>query len=115
MSRIDFSYCWNSKLYCDAFTTFRINSDKYVVGGEYDIYLKGEYLYRCKLLDKKILKLKDVNTWITHLDTGYGVDEFKQLVRTMYKNKISNIDEAQFALLLLKRIEGTENKNYSNK
>jgi hypothetical protein len=113
MNRIDFSYCWNDKLRCIAFTTFRLNSDKYVVGNEYDIYLQGEYLYRCKLLDKKILKLKDVNMWITNLDTGLNVDEFKWLIINMYAKKIDNVYNVDFALLLLKRIDGTENKKYS--
>lgn len=38
---IKFSYNWNQKLNCKAFTTIRIHNDgKYVVGEIYNVYLE---------------------------------------------------------------------------
>jgi len=104
MKKISFSYNWNNKLNCNCFTTFRVKSEKYNVGETYEIYLNNVFVSNAKIIDIKTLKLKDVNEWIARLDTGYSQFEFDKLIRTMYKNKFQNIDEIDFVLLLLEKI-----------
>ena len=104
MGTIDFSYNWNKKLDCDCFTTFRIhNPKKYQVAQNYLITLKKEALKECIIKSIKTMKLSKVNDFIAYIDTGYSVEEFKKLVRTMYKD-IANIEEQDFDFILLKTI-----------
>lgn len=101
--KINFSHNWNNKLDCKAYTTFRIyNASKYQIGKTYKIYLKNQYLHDAVSIDIKILKLDKVNSFISYIDTGYSVDEFKNIVRKMYGEKA---ETSQFCLILLKKIE----------
>lgn len=104
MEKIGFSYNWNGKLHTDNFTTFRLhNPKKYVIGRDYEIDLKGVSMGNRRCLDIRVLTLDQVNEWIARLDTGYGLEEFKKLVCTMYK-KVPNIENQKFDLLLLSRV-----------
>jgi len=104
MDTIDFRTNWNNKLDCKCFTTFRLFSSKYVTGKPFLVTLKGKAYKQVKVLEIKPLRLDQVNSFIAHIDTGYSVQEFQQMVRTMYKNKI-NVDTAQFALILLETVK----------
>lgn len=99
--RIDFSFNWNNKLNCKSYTTFRMKSDKYKVGEVYSIYLKNQYLHDAECIDIKYLTLDKVNNYTSYIDTGYSVDEFKNIVKRMYKEKA---DTSVFCLLLLKKL-----------
>ncbi len=103
MKIIDFSYNWNNKLNCKAYTTFRINSDKYQTGETYQIHLNGKPLHQAVIVAKKTLKLNQVNEFIAHIDTGYTVKEFNEVVRRMYKKH--NVDKLTFCLILLKQVK----------
>lgn len=103
---LNFSTNWNDKLFCDCFTTFRPNYPIYSVGKRFDVVLNGNQFFgEVDVIEKKVMKLRDVNEWIARLDTGYSLDEFQKLVRTMYKNKFGDIENLQFCLLLLKRVK----------
>jgi CRISPR/Cas system CSM-associated protein Csm2 small subunit len=108
---IDFSYNWNNKLNCKAFTTFRLHSNKYGVGRIYEVQLKSETLGTATLQNKKTIKLNQINDYISYLDTGYNVDEMKNIVRKMYKNSNINCETQLFDFCLFKY---TENKPKSN-
>lgn len=105
---IRFSYNWNNKLSCKAFTTLRLDSPKYEAGKVYDIYLeeKGKelnYLGRAKCVDKKTMYTTSINDFIAYLDTGYNADECRKIIARMYKK-----DNPLMALVLLVWIKKTE-------
>jgi len=106
MSKIDkitFVSNWNNKLFCKCFTTMRLNNHFYI-GNTYNIELKGKIIGEALLIDKKSFYIKDLNEWIAHIDTGYNVQECKNILLTMYKNKNINWDTQIINLYLLKYI-----------
>lgn len=96
-----FSYNWNNKLSCTAFTTFRPhNPRKYVAGKLLSILLQGKHLKDVEVKQVKTLKLPQVNEFIARLDTGYNVEQFTEMVKTMYKNKGIDFENADWDLIL---------------
>ena len=99
---LGFSYNWNNKLDCKAFTSIRLDSAKYVIGNKYTIVMKGRQPEQATLMDKKVFKLSQLTAFMSYIDTGYSLDECKNIIRTMYKNMPRvNVDLALFAFLLL--------------
>jgi hypothetical protein len=91
MNTIDFSYDWNNKLHCKAFTTLRLhNPAKFQVGNEYQIELKGERLGTAQIISIKSFTIDKLNDFISYLDTAYNAERCDALIRTMYKNKNIN-------------------------
>lgn len=73
MRAISFSYNWNKKLDCDAFTTIRLfQPEKYCIGEQYEIELKKEKLFEGVIIDVKKFWLKDLSNFVAYLDTGYS-------------------------------------------
>ena len=101
MDTLDFSYNWNNKLDCQSFTTFRLhNPQRYAIGKTFDIYLKNKFVRQAQIIALKTLTLSQVNEFIARLDSGYDLEQFRLLVRTMYK-KTPDLDKQPFDLLLL--------------
>lgn len=108
---IKFSYNWNNKLGCKAFTTFRIASSKYRKGEVYKIFFKDNYLFDAQIVDIKRIFLNQVDDYIAYIDTGYSVEEFIEIVRKMYeivRKMYKEVEKTSFFWILLKRI-GDEN------
>lgn len=82
---LEFSSCWNLKLNCMCYTTIRL-TDKYKVGEEIEVHLNKQHIHNAIVLDKKKLKIEQINEFIARLDTGYSAKECQDLLRTMYKN-----------------------------
>jgi hypothetical protein len=83
----EFTYNWNNKLANKAFTSLRLHNDKrYEIGKLFHISLKGQILGTAELREKRVIRLDQLNPFITFLDTGYGVDHTKQMIQKMYKN-----------------------------
>lgn len=83
MSRpsINFSWNWNSKLYCKCFTTIRIaNPHKYN-------QLNGRDLGPGIIRDIKPFVIGWLTPFMAMLDMGLTVEKAKQTILTMYKNK----------------------------
>lgn len=100
--KIDFSDNWNNKLDGKACTTFRLKSAKYMDKEELFLsYFKNLPRKVYELVDYKILKLSQVNEWITYLDTGYNLEDFKKVVNKMYKTPP---EDTEFILMLLVEI-----------
>lgn len=104
MKAIRFSSNWNNKLNCSCFTTFRVKSDKYKVGEVYEIYLKEEFICQARIVDMRVMKLREVDDWAAMIDTGYDKNEFEKIIRNMYKNKFSNVEDVDFVMVLLKKL-----------
>ncbi|HRO70899.1 MAG TPA: hypothetical protein PK951_10980 [Chitinophagaceae bacterium] len=100
MLEIPFSYNWNNKLDCQAFTTVRIyNPAKHIPGIQVNPILKGQSKAMSTLVAVKPFFLKNVNPFIAFLDTGYDVENFKHIVRNMYP--AIDFEQKQLALLLI--------------
>lgn len=104
MQKIEFNKNWNGKLNNECFTTLRINSEKYKRWQIYDIELLGESVGRCICTDKKVLKLSQIDDWIAALDTGADADSFRKIIEDIYSEKVADIENQEFCLLLLKYI-----------
>lgn len=87
METIKFSFDWNRKLQNKAFTTIRLNDQKYQMGVRYLIELKGEIKGVATLVDMRKLTIDQLNNFVTYLDTGYNVEQTTRLLQTMYKNQ----------------------------
>ena len=100
---IRFSYNWNNKLNCTAFTTIRLhNPIKYKVNQEYIIELDGKKKqYSAIVKSISIFKLKQLNEFMAHIDTGYSMNETKEILMKMYKNKSIDWDHQRLDLILL--------------
>ncbi|MDR2439928.1 MAG: hypothetical protein LBE12_11230 [Planctomycetaceae bacterium] len=88
---LSFSNNWNNKLNNKAFTSLRLHNDtKFEVGKLFRIILKGRSLGTAELREKRMIRIDQLNPFITFLDTGYGVDYTTHLIKTMYQNKNIN-------------------------
>lgn len=109
LTEIQFSYNWNNKLKCKSFTTVRIeNHRKYLIGQEYYIRLNKEIISKAKIRMISRLNLESINDFISFLDTGYSVDEFKSIMKKIYP-KI-NFSHTYLYLILLENLERIESK-----
>lgn len=101
---INFSYNWNNKLNCKAFTTIRLkNVNKYQIGKEYNILLKKQLLKSAIIEDIKTIYFNQINEFIARVDTGYSAEETKNILKKMY-SKI-NIETQPFSFILLSTVK----------
>lgn len=98
MTDIPFSFNWNNKLQCNAFTTIRPQASKYKVGEKYNILLKGKLLGIAEIKEIKLVKFDQFNNFIAYIDTGYSLEEMKDILRKMYRENAETITY-QFILL----------------
>lgn len=98
--QLNFSYNWNNKLDCKAFTTLRLyNAVKHVPGTPVRITLKGDEKGRGHIAAVKPLRLAQINDYIGYLDTGYNGAETKKILSNMYPN--SNWEVMMLVLILI--------------
>lgn len=108
MLNINFSYNWNNKLNCKAFTTVRLRNDsKYFTNNVYSISLTRkdnviENFNNAKCVAIKHFKLSALTEFIAHVDTGYSKAEFETILKRMYQNKNINWETQELSLILLK-------------
>lgn len=101
METIDFSYNWNNKLGCLAFSTLRRhNFNKYRVGETYAILLKKATQFEAKIMAIKTIPLSKINEFIAYLDTGYSLEETLKVIHRMYPDANAS---TLFDLILLVR------------
>ena len=100
MIQIPFSYNWNNKLDCQAFTTIRIyQPQKHCAGVRVEPVLKGTSYGPATIMDVKPFMLDKLNSFIAYLDTGYSVEECRGIILRMYP-KI-DFTQKQLALILM--------------
>lgn len=100
---IGFSYNWNNKLSCRAFTTIRLhNPEKYRVGQQYDILLTGKKIMDGKVIEIKDFYLHDLNEFMAYVDTGYCKAECLNILKKMYRHL--NIEKQKFSFILIERV-----------
>lgn len=103
MNKLTFSYNWNNKLDCKAFTTIRL-SDRFKIGDQYNIFLKEEDRGLHEVVDVRKFLLKDISEFVARIDTGYSKQETIDVLQKMYKNKSVNWNTQQLSLVLLKKV-----------
>lgn len=102
---INFSYNWNSKLNCSAFTTIRVKNDKkYQMGKVYQISLADKPLKHCKIIAIQYFLLKNLNEFMAQIDTGYSRAETINILSKMYGQKALK-DDFIFSIILLKTVK----------
>ena len=114
MDVIRFSDGWNGKLKCKCFTTFRLATAKYQINKTYRIELKGQYIGTATIKGMRIMKLYQVNEFISFLDTGYEPGAFVNMMKRMYMNKVPDVMQADFYYILLKW-EGEQKLDFDGK
>jgi len=87
---IRFSFNWNNKLDCKAFTTIRLmNDEKYCVGEVYHIYMEekgkvAQFLGTAELKHKRRESKSELDAFTCYLDTGYSAAETRKILDRMY-------------------------------
>lgn len=100
MLLLPFSYNWNNKLDCKAFTTIRIyNPTVHIPGTKVDPIFKGISKGIGKIMEVKPFHLANLNPYISYLDTGYSVEECKGIILKMYPKV--DFNKKQLALILI--------------
>jgi hypothetical protein len=110
MKTIKFSCNWNKKLNCDYFTTIRLhNPEKYKPENCHNILLLENGVWRdyglAEIVSVRILRLHQLNEFICGLDTGYTVYDTKQILHRMYKDRIKDINQAEFSFVLYRKVK----------
>lgn len=109
MYSVKFSHNFNKKLFCNCFTSFRVFNDaKYKIGRQYLIRLKIRKEYRniceAELVTYQVFKLEEVPEYLARLDTGFTKEDFIQVLERIYINYHVDIHQANFMMLLFKKI-----------
>jgi len=99
---LDFTYNWNNKLDCNAFSTLRIRNDKkYFVGARKNVRLKETKKGIADIVAVSYFTLDKINESIARLDTGYSVEQCREIIKTMYKNKPIDWSTQQLVFCIL--------------
>ena len=102
MRAISFSYNWNKKLDCQAFTTIRLyQPEKYVVGETYEILLKDVAIGKGEIVEIRKFMLSELNEFVAYLDTGYPKEKCKEIIRKMYPKV--DFERQILSLILIKK------------
>jgi hypothetical protein len=113
LPNLDFTYNWNGKLWNNNFTTIRLaNPVKYYVGKQFVCRLvhkqkdrPPDILQNVEIVSIKGLTIPKINDWIARLDTGYPEAEAQNLIRTMYKYRVADIETHPLFLIMLSVIK----------
>lgn len=89
MNKLNFSYNWNNKLECKAFTTIRLSS-KYNKNEKVIVQLNKVDKFEARIVDVRHFKIDKINEFVAMIDTGYSAAETKDILKKMYSKK--NID-----------------------
>ena len=96
---LSFSYNWNKKLDCQAFTTIR--KTRYEPGTILKVFHKKEYIKTVYVESVKEFKLHQLNSFMSYLDTGYSVQECQNIIKKMYSARYTDLDTETFYFHLL--------------
>lgn len=100
METLRFNYNWNQKLNNTAFTTLRrYNKTKYIIGKEILVKFDNS-LFRCYIWEVRKIHVKDLNNFICFIDTGYSIEETKEILRKMYPKDYHDDMLLHFVLLV---------------
>ena len=101
---IHFNYNWNKKLYNHYFTTIRLDSMKWQIGGTYRIFLKDKYIYEGVVRDVVTCKIEELPKYICYIDTGYNKPDTINLLKKMCSNKNIDWEKQLLAVVLVEQL-----------
>jgi uncharacterized protein YqfB (UPF0267 family) len=104
LKQIKFTYNWNNKLENKFFTTLRISTN-WKTGDICELFLMDEHIRNIKIYAIKDIKLSAINEYVAGIDTGYGVDGCKEVLKKMYPN-VKNWESQILKLILCGPVEG---------
>lgn len=82
--RLEFEENFNNKLNCTCFTMIRLHHPvKNAIGAVKQIYLKGN----AKIMHAATLTLDRINLPMAKLDTGLMPEEYRRLIKSIYKHR----------------------------
>ena len=108
---IEFSYNWNKKLHCKAFTTLRLSND-YGIGEVYQVRLNNTILGNAVLVDRKRFTMTGINDFIAYIDTGYSTAECKEILMKMHKKRKINWVTQKINFYLFKFIDANSQPEF---
>ncbi len=101
MKQIKFSFNWNNKLNCKAFSTIRPYSEgKYIITELYEILLKEHVVAKAKIVNTFKFDINQMTNNMAFLDTGYDANETRKIIQTMYKLKDGQAFNLSYVLFL---------------
>ncbi len=107
MIDIKFSYNWNKKLDCHAFTTIRLyNPGKHFKGQSVRMLLNGNPIGEGLIHDVSTFYLSKINSFMAFIDTGYSVEETIGIIKKMYP-KIDFTTTKMVMILIVKEEKKT--------
>lgn len=90
--KLNYSYNWNNKLDCKAYSSLR-KSARFEIGDLVEVSLDKKFHHRAYVRYKKrIEKISQLNEAICLIDTGYSKKETIKVLKRMYKD-IVNIED----------------------
>jgi hypothetical protein len=99
---IGFSYNWNNKLSCRAFTTIRLhNPSKYILNERYYIRLKSNEIGTGQIVAINDFLLKNLTTTVAYIDTGYCKEECTKIINKMYSNVDFNVQKLSLITIVM--------------
>lgn len=103
METVKFSYNWNNKLNCKAFTTLRLhNPRKYIPGVQY-LITDGKHQFVAVLKTLRTFGINHLNDFVCHIDTGYDRQQTISILRRMYPKM--DLDTTLFDYCLFVKVE----------
>lgn len=104
MIDLKFSYNWNHKLDCHAFTTIRIfQPAKHIAGEKVRLLLKDQEIGNATIKSINTFFINQLNPFMSYVDTGYSPQECEAIIRKMYP-KI-DLGITRLAMLLIVKDE----------
>ena len=98
---ISFSYNWNNKLDCNAFTTIRLfQPDKHKVDMPVSCILKGAKKCDGSIKKVKVFLLAEMTDYMAWLDTGYDKEKTIKIIKRMYSSVDFNTKQLAFILIV---------------
>jgi len=102
---IIFTYNWNNKLNCKAFTSIRV-SDYYSLGYTYKVILRQgkeeSVMGMAVVVDVREFYLDQLNEFMSYLDTGYDVEKCRGIILRMHPTV--NFEKRKLRLILFKYV-----------
>lgn len=106
MDIINYSQNWNNKLFCNCWSTIRIDQpDRFVLDKVFSHVLRDKedrelFQKQGKLVYVKLMLLANINEATARLDSGLSAEKCKAMISIMYKNKNINWETQLLAFLV---------------
>lgn len=101
MFDLKFTYNWNNKLHCRAFTTIRLfNPYQHIPGNRCNLFLKDETIGAGTIGAVNRFKLNSLTETMAWIDTGYSAAQARNILMKMYKNIDWSTKELAFILII---------------